>query len=165
MNKIGFKHIHGLQNFRGCRLLYNVLYYYFLTKSYKHDICVFLQIKCKLVAWHPDVATQLCMASEDDHTPVIQLWDLRFATSPLKNLESHHRYGCYICLHVLMNRFFIQKIYSFLWRFVYCTGKIPGLSLCCCCFFNISFQYLNQMCCDSLDITCVVIILIGLPEN
>lgn len=49
------------------------------------------RIKCKLVAWHPEVATQMCLASEDDHTPVIQLWDLRFATSPLKSLENHQR--------------------------------------------------------------------------
>jgi len=48
-------------------------------------------MKCSAVCWHPDIATQLCMASEDDHTPVIQLWDLRSATSPLKLLESHQR--------------------------------------------------------------------------
>ncbi|XP_046568756.1 protein transport protein Sec31A-like [Haliotis rubra] len=49
------------------------------------------RIKCKHVAWHPDVATQLMISSEDDHTPVIQLWDLRYATSPLKVLENHQR--------------------------------------------------------------------------
>lgn len=49
------------------------------------------RLRCKVVAWHPEVATQLCLASEDDHCPVIQLWDLRFATSPLKTLESHQR--------------------------------------------------------------------------
>ncbi|XP_041363036.1 protein transport protein Sec31A-like isoform X2 [Gigantopelta aegis] len=49
------------------------------------------RIKAKTVAWHPDVATQLCISSEDDHTPVIQLWDLRYATSPLKVLESHQK--------------------------------------------------------------------------
>ncbi|PVD39523.1 hypothetical protein C0Q70_02157 [Pomacea canaliculata] len=42
------------------------------------------RIKAKMVAWHPEVATQMCLSSEDDHTPVIQLWDLRYATSPLK---------------------------------------------------------------------------------
>ncbi|RUS90571.1 hypothetical protein EGW08_001659 [Elysia chlorotica] len=47
------------------------------------------RIKAKLLAWHPEVATQLCLSSEDDHTPVIQVWDLRYATSPLKVLESH----------------------------------------------------------------------------
>ncbi|KAI8797530.1 protein transport protein Sec31A isoform X1 [Biomphalaria glabrata] len=47
------------------------------------------RIKAKLIAWHPEVATQLCLSSEDDHTPVIQVWDLRYATSPLKVLESH----------------------------------------------------------------------------
>ncbi|XP_066261911.1 protein transport protein Sec31A [Euwallacea similis] len=49
------------------------------------------RIRWKTVAWHPEVATQLCLASEEDHSPVIQLWDLRFATSPLKTLENHQR--------------------------------------------------------------------------
>lgn len=49
------------------------------------------RIKSKIVSWHPDVATQLCLSSEDDHTPVIQLWDLRYATSPVKQLENHTR--------------------------------------------------------------------------
>ena len=46
-------------------------------------------MRCKVVSWHPDVATKLCIASEDDHTSVIQIWDLslRFATSPLKTME------------------------------------------------------------------------------
>ncbi|XP_069125025.1 protein transport protein Sec31A-like isoform X1 [Argopecten irradians] len=49
------------------------------------------RMKSKSVAWHPEVATQLCLSSEDDHTPVIQLWDLRYATSPVKVLENHKR--------------------------------------------------------------------------
>nr|XP_055156016.1 protein transport protein Sec31B isoform X6 [Nyctereutes procyonoides] len=43
------------------------------------------------LAWHPDIATQLVLCSEDDRFPVIQLWDLRFASLPLKVLESHSR--------------------------------------------------------------------------
>lgn len=43
------------------------------------------------LAWHPNVATQLCIASEDDQVPVIQLWDLRLAASPLVTLEGHHK--------------------------------------------------------------------------
>lgn len=49
------------------------------------------RIRWKMVTWHPEVATQLCLASEEDHSPVIQMWDLRFATSPLKTLENHQR--------------------------------------------------------------------------
>ncbi|XP_017777506.1 PREDICTED: protein transport protein Sec31A isoform X2 [Nicrophorus vespilloides] len=49
------------------------------------------RIRWKVVAWHPEVATQLCLASEEDQAPIIQLWDLRFATSPLKTLENHQR--------------------------------------------------------------------------
>lgn len=41
--------------------------------------------------WHPEVATQMCLASEDDNSPVIQLWDLRYATSPLKVIQGHQR--------------------------------------------------------------------------
>lgn len=49
------------------------------------------RIRWKVIAWHPEVATQLCLASEEDQAPVVQLWDLRFATSPLKTLENHQR--------------------------------------------------------------------------
>lgn len=53
---------------------------------------VILQMHCSGLAWHPDVATQMVLASEDDRLPVIQMWDLRFASSPLRVLESHTRY-------------------------------------------------------------------------
>uniref|UniRef100_A0A8C9QQW8 Protein transport protein Sec31A n=1 Tax=Spermophilus dauricus TaxID=99837 RepID=A0A8C9QQW8_SPEDA len=49
------------------------------------------RMHCSGLAWHPDIATQLVLCSEDDRLPVIQLWDLRFASSPLKVLESHSR--------------------------------------------------------------------------
>ena len=49
------------------------------------------RMRAKVVAWHPEVATQLCLASEDDHTPVIQIWDLRLASSPIRTLEYHQR--------------------------------------------------------------------------
>uniref|UniRef100_A0A8C1LDZ4 SEC31 homolog B, COPII coat complex component n=1 Tax=Cyprinus carpio TaxID=7962 RepID=A0A8C1LDZ4_CYPCA len=49
------------------------------------------RMHCSGMLWHPEVATQLLLASEDDRLPVIQMWDLRFATSPLKVLESHTR--------------------------------------------------------------------------
>ncbi|XP_076755413.1 COPII coat complex component secretory 31 isoform X1 [Xylocopa sonorina] len=49
------------------------------------------KVRWKVVQWHPDVATQLCLASEDDQTPIIELWDLRFATSPLKTFQNHQR--------------------------------------------------------------------------
>ncbi|XP_046716919.1 protein transport protein Sec31A isoform X10 [Silurus meridionalis] len=49
------------------------------------------RMHCSGLAWHPDVATQLVLASEDDRMPVIQMWDLRFATSPFKVLENHTR--------------------------------------------------------------------------
>ncbi|XP_039628511.1 protein transport protein Sec31A isoform X2 [Polypterus senegalus] len=49
------------------------------------------KMHCSGMLWHPEVATQLVLASEDDRLPVIQIWDLRFATSPLKVLENHTR--------------------------------------------------------------------------
>ncbi|XP_075238434.1 COPII coat complex component secretory 31 isoform X2 [Lycorma delicatula] len=49
------------------------------------------RVRWKAVEWHPAVATQLCLASEDDSNPVVQLWDLRFATTPIKTLEGHSK--------------------------------------------------------------------------
>ncbi|XP_058870491.1 protein transport protein Sec31A isoform X9 [Acipenser ruthenus] len=49
------------------------------------------RMHCSGLAWNPEVATQLVLASEDDRMPVIQMWDLRFASSPLKVLENHTR--------------------------------------------------------------------------
>ncbi|KAM9735637.1 LOW QUALITY PROTEIN: protein transport protein Sec31A [Menidia menidia] len=49
------------------------------------------RMHCSGLAWNPEVATQMVLASEDDRMPVIQMWDLRFATSPLKVLEHHTR--------------------------------------------------------------------------
>ena len=47
--------------------------------------------KWRSIAWHPEIATQLCLASDDDHIPVIQLWDLRYATAPLKVFQKHEK--------------------------------------------------------------------------
>ncbi|XP_041816092.1 protein transport protein Sec31A isoform X2 [Chelmon rostratus] len=49
------------------------------------------RMHCSGLAWNPEVATQLVLASEDDRMPVVQMWDLRFATSPLKIFENHTR--------------------------------------------------------------------------
>ena len=40
------------------------------------------RVRCSCIAWHPDVATQLLTCSDEDRYPVIQMWDLRFATAP-----------------------------------------------------------------------------------
>ncbi|KAM9742122.1 protein transport protein Sec31A isoform 6-T6 [Dama dama] len=49
------------------------------------------RMHCSGLAWHPDIATQMVLASEDDRLPVVQMWDLRFASSPLRVLENHAR--------------------------------------------------------------------------
>lgn len=45
--------------------------------------------RCSSVAWNPEDATKLMVASEDDNCPVLQLWDLRKAFQPLKELSGH----------------------------------------------------------------------------
>ncbi|KAL6264790.1 hypothetical protein P5V15_004887 [Pogonomyrmex californicus] len=49
------------------------------------------RVRWKVAQWHPEIGTQLCLASEDDQTPIIEVWDVRFPTSPLKALQGHHR--------------------------------------------------------------------------
>ena len=44
-----------------------------------------------VVAWSPDVATRVIVASEDDRNPVLQVWDLRNAFAPLVELRGHHK--------------------------------------------------------------------------
>jgi protein transport protein SEC31 len=36
------------------------------------------------MAWNPEEATQIITASEDDGTPVIEIWDLRYTYAPTK---------------------------------------------------------------------------------
>ncbi|CAO3583121.1 unnamed protein product [Absidia cylindrospora] len=43
------------------------------------------------VVWHPDVATQLVTASTDDAHPVVTLWDLRHAHTPMKTMKAHSK--------------------------------------------------------------------------
>ncbi|PAA94289.1 hypothetical protein BOX15_Mlig002026g6, partial [Macrostomum lignano] len=42
-----------------------------------------------LLEWHPGMATQLCLASDDNQRSQVQLWDLRFATSPVTQFNGH----------------------------------------------------------------------------
>ncbi|XP_053547922.1 protein transport protein Sec31B isoform X2 [Bombina bombina] len=49
------------------------------------------RMHCSGMMWHQEIPTQLVLSSEDDRLPVIQVWDLRFASSPLKMLENHTR--------------------------------------------------------------------------
>ncbi|KAJ3561102.1 hypothetical protein NP233_g10405 [Leucocoprinus birnbaumii] len=43
------------------------------------------------IAWHPDNATRLVTASEDDSSPIIMVWDLRNARAPEKILTGHDK--------------------------------------------------------------------------
>lgn len=88
------------------------------------------QMHCSGLAWHPEVATQMVLASEDDRLPVIQMWDLRFASSPLRVLESHTRYEPYIawcapwCLHCWWpSRFVHLTSCCPLWRKAWLRGQ------------------------------------------
>ncbi|KAI9145774.1 hypothetical protein BKA69DRAFT_1049545 [Paraphysoderma sedebokerense] len=44
-----------------------------------------------VVAWNPELATQIITASEDDMNPVIMVWDLRNAHAPEKVLSGHSK--------------------------------------------------------------------------
>ncbi|XP_055625156.1 protein transport protein Sec31A isoform X2 [Toxorhynchites rutilus septentrionalis] len=49
------------------------------------------RIRWRAGQWHPEVATQLWLASEEDQAPSVQLWDLRYATAPAKTFHIHQR--------------------------------------------------------------------------
>nr|GFD59578.1 WD40/YVTN repeat-like-containing domain, ancestral coatomer element 1, Sec16/Sec31 [Tanacetum cinerariifolium] len=39
--------------------------------------------------WHPDVATQIIVASDDDNSPSSRIWDIRNTMSPVRELVGH----------------------------------------------------------------------------
>lgn len=47
--------------------------------------------RCSVLQWHPDIATQLIVASDDDSSPALRIWDMRNTMSPLKELVGHSK--------------------------------------------------------------------------
>ncbi|KAK6933923.1 WD40 repeat [Dillenia turbinata] len=45
--------------------------------------------RCSVLQWNPDVATQLVVASDDDNSPSLRLWDMRNIMSPVKEYVGH----------------------------------------------------------------------------
>ncbi|XP_012473740.1 protein transport protein SEC31 homolog B [Gossypium raimondii] len=45
--------------------------------------------RCSVLQWHPDVATQLVVASDEDGSPILRLWDMRNIMSPVKEFVGH----------------------------------------------------------------------------
>ena len=42
-----------------------------------------------MLQWNPEVATQLVVASDDDRSPTLQMWDLRNSVSPIREFVGH----------------------------------------------------------------------------
>ncbi|XP_016538857.2 protein transport protein SEC31 homolog B isoform X1 [Capsicum annuum] len=45
--------------------------------------------RCSVLQWHPDVATQLIVASDEDGSPALRMWDMRNILSPVKEFVGH----------------------------------------------------------------------------
>ncbi|XP_042061380.1 protein transport protein SEC31 homolog B-like [Salvia splendens] len=45
--------------------------------------------RCSVLQWNPDVATQLIVASDDDDSPSLKMWDVRNIMSPVKEFVGH----------------------------------------------------------------------------
>ncbi|GAB2300099.1 hypothetical protein Dimus_034139 [Dionaea muscipula] len=45
--------------------------------------------KCSILQWNPDVATQVVVASDDDNSPSLRLWDMRNTLQPLREFVGH----------------------------------------------------------------------------
>ncbi|KAK3223874.1 hypothetical protein Dsin_010899 [Dipteronia sinensis] len=45
--------------------------------------------RCSVLQWNPDVATQLVVASDEDGSPSLRLWDMRNVMSPVKEFVGH----------------------------------------------------------------------------
>ncbi len=47
--------------------------------------------RCSVVAWHPVISTQLVVGCADDLSPLLQIWDLRKNTMPIRELLGHEK--------------------------------------------------------------------------
>ncbi|CAL0304359.1 unnamed protein product [Lupinus luteus] len=47
--------------------------------------------RCSVLQWNPDIATQLVVASDDDVSPSLRLWDMRNTMTPVKEFVGHNR--------------------------------------------------------------------------
>ena len=47
--------------------------------------------RCSAMQWNPEVATQLIVASDDDRSPSLQIWDLRNSISPAREFVGHSK--------------------------------------------------------------------------
>ena len=47
--------------------------------------------RCSALQWNPEVATQLIVASDDDRSPSLQIWDLRNSISPAREFVGHSK--------------------------------------------------------------------------
>jgi protein transport protein SEC31 len=65
------------------------------------------RMRANRLVWHPDLTSQLCLASEEDQSAAIQLWDLRYGASPMKLLTGHSR------LVTSLIHFYILKLLCF----------------------------------------------------
>ncbi|CAL9106090.1 unnamed protein product [Musa acuminata var. zebrina] len=45
--------------------------------------------RCSVLQWNPDVSTQLIIASDDDSSPALRVWDVRKTISPLREFVGH----------------------------------------------------------------------------
>ncbi|KAL3832973.1 hypothetical protein ACJIZ3_007709 [Penstemon smallii] len=45
--------------------------------------------RCSVLQWNPEVATQLILASDEDSSPSLRLWDVRNVISPVKEFVGH----------------------------------------------------------------------------
>ena len=83
------------------------------------------RMRANRLVWHPDITSQLCVASEEDQSAAIQLWDLRYGASPMKLLNGHTK--SLIC-PTLLSLVLIVDVLGVFWI---CNGH-PMIVTCSC---------------------------------
>ncbi|KAL2897575.1 Protein transport protein SEC31-like protein B [Bienertia sinuspersici] len=97
--------------------------------------------RCSVLQWHPDVATQLVVASDDDNSPSLKLWDMRNTMSPVRECnfngmvpsDSSYLLTCAkdnrtICWDIVSGEIVCELPAGTNWNFdVHWYPKIPGI--------------------------------------
>ena len=83
-------------------------------------LCLFMfglycwQIRCKAIEWHPDIPTQMVLASEEDRAPVMQVWACVWAcVGGFRSCRCGHVCGC-VCGWVQ-----VMQVWACVWACVW----------------------------------------------
>uniref|UniRef100_A0A0E0LP96 Sec16 Sec23-binding domain-containing protein n=1 Tax=Oryza punctata TaxID=4537 RepID=A0A0E0LP96_ORYPU len=72
-------------------LTWNPKFQHILATASSNGMTDSNRTKCSVLQWNPDMSTQLIVASDDDNSPSLRVWDVRKTISPVREFVGHSK--------------------------------------------------------------------------